>query len=62
MVLPAILFLVVFSYIPMVGVVMSFVDYNPVVGFAQSEWVGLKYFKELFTDQAFPMIMKTPWG
>lgn len=62
MVLPAILFLVVFSYIPMVGVVMSFVDYNPVVGFAQSEWVGLKYFKELFTDQAFPMIMKNTLG
>ena len=62
MVLPAILFLVVFSYIPMVGVVMSFVDYNPVVGFAQIEWVGLKYFKELFTDQAFPMIMKNTLG
>ena len=46
----------------MVGVVMSFVDYNPVVGFAQSEWVGLKYFKELFTDQAFPMIMKNTLG
>ncbi len=62
MVLPGIIFLLVFSYIPMAGVAMAFVDYNPVVGFFESEFVGLKYFKEIFTDQAFPMIMKNTLG
>ena len=41
---------------------MSFVDYNPVAGFWNSEFVGLKYFKEIFSDQAFPMIMKNTLG
>ena len=62
MVLPGIIFLIIFSYIPMVGVAMSFVDYNPVAGFWNSEFVGLKYFKEIFSDQAFPMIMKNTLG
>ncbi len=62
MVLPAIVFLIIFSYIPMVGVFMSFIDYNPVVGFFKSEFVGFKYFKELFEDAAFPMIMKNTLG
>ena len=62
MVLPGIIFLIIFSYIPMVGVAMSFVEYNPVAGFWNSEFVGLKYFKEIFSDQAFPMIMKNTLG
>lgn len=62
MVVPAIIFLAVFAYIPMVGILMSFVDYSPVNGFFGSEFVGLKYFKELFSDVAFPMIMKNTLG
>lgn len=62
MVLPAIIFLVIFSYIPMIGIFMSFVDYNPIDGFFGSEFVGFKYFKELFTDFSFPMIMKNTLG
>ncbi|MBE7033049.1 MAG: sugar ABC transporter permease [Ruminococcaceae bacterium] len=45
---PGILFYIVFCYAPMYGVLMGFVDYSPARGILGSEWVGLKYFKEFF--------------
>jgi len=46
-------FLIIFSYIPMVGILMAFKNYDistGVKGLFTSEWVGLKYFVEFFTD------------
>ncbi|ANE47111.1 protein lplB [Paenibacillus swuensis] len=48
MLLPAVLLTVVFSYIPMGGLVIAFQDYRPARGFTESEWVGLKHFRNLF--------------
>lgn len=62
MVLPGVIFLIIFAYLPMIGVVTAFIDYNPVKGYLGSEFVGLKYFKELFGDWAFPMILKNTLG
>lgn len=62
MVLPGVIFLIIFAYIPMIGVVTAFIDYDPVKGYLGSEFVGLKYFKELFSDWAFPMILKNTLG
>lgn len=47
--LPAVLFMVLFNYLPMFGVVMAFQDYTVQGGFFGSEWVGLKNFEFLFT-------------
>lgn len=44
MVLPGLFFLIVFSYIPMVGVIMAFQDFVPAKGLFGSEFVGLKHF------------------
>ena len=52
MILPALVFLFVFSYLPMYGVVFAFQDYNPRLGFA-STFVGIKHFQRLFTDMFF---------
>lgn len=49
MVLPGILFLLVFSYTPMFGLLMAFQDYVPAKGVFGSEFVGLTHFKYLFT-------------
>lgn len=46
--LPGILYFIVYRYIPMAGLVIAFQDYNPFVGFTGSDWVGLKHFKHLF--------------
>ncbi|AHM66801.1 ABC transporter permease [Paenibacillus polymyxa] len=48
MLLPAIIFLIVFSYIPMGGIVMAFQNYKPWLGITGSEWVGLDNFRFLF--------------
>lgn len=49
MVLPGILFLLVFAYTPMFGLLMAFQDYVPAKGVFGSEFVGLQHFKYLFT-------------
>ncbi|KAF6568466.1 sugar ABC transporter permease [Paenibacillus sp. EKM202P] len=48
MLLPSIIFLIVFSYIPMGGIVMAFQNYKPWLGITGSEWVGLDNFRFLF--------------
>ena len=48
MLLPASIFVVVFSYIPMLGIVVAFKNYNYTSGFLKSPWVGLDNFHYLF--------------
>lgn len=47
MAVPAILVLI-YSYGPMFGIVMSFQRFEPAMGFFKSEWVGLENFERLF--------------
>jgi putative aldouronate transport system permease protein len=42
--LPAIVYIIIFAYAPMYGVLMAFQDYVPSRGIAGSSWVGLKHF------------------
>lgn len=49
--LPGLIFLIVFSYLPMGGVVVAFKNYVPRKGIWGSEWVGLDNFKFFFTSQ-----------
>ena len=48
MVFPGLFFLILFSYIPMVGVIMAFQDFVPAKGLFRSEFVGLKHFIYMF--------------
>lgn len=45
MMAPGMIFLIIFSFIPMGGLVMAFQDYVPAKGMLGSEWVGLENFK-----------------
>lgn len=58
MLLPGILLLLIFNYIPMGGVLMAFQDYSPVTGFINSPWVGLKHFKTFFNSVSFKRILR----
>lgn len=49
--LPAILFLIVFNYLPMFGTVIAFKDINYAQGIMGSDWVGLDNFKFFFNSQ-----------
>ncbi len=48
MLIPALLWLVFFSIVPMFGIVMAFQDYNPGKGMLGSEFVGLANFQYMF--------------
>lgn len=49
LVAPAVVVVVLFNYLPMIGVVMAFQDYSPVRGFFRSRWVGLEHFIDFFS-------------
>lgn len=48
MMAPGMIFLIIFSFIPMLGIVMSFQNYMPARGITGSPWVGLDNFKFMF--------------
>lgn len=60
-VLVGILYIFIFNYMPMIGLVIGFKDYKITSGLAgmfTSPWVGLKYFQEFFTDYKFGQLLK----
>lgn len=58
MALPALLFLLIFKYVPMYGVIIAFKDYNLIQGVMNSPWVGLQHFRELFMFDEFPQVVR----
>jgi putative aldouronate transport system permease protein len=53
MVAPAVIVLLLFTYIPLLGSAVAFMDYVPFLGFTGSEWVGFDNFTALFQESAF---------
>ncbi|WNQ12875.1 sugar ABC transporter permease [Paenibacillus aurantius] len=53
MILPGLIYFLVFKYLPMWGLIISFQDYVPFQGILHSPWVGFKQFNRLFTDPDF---------
>ncbi|SDX93205.1 sugar ABC transporter permease [Paenibacillus sp. CF384] len=48
MLLPGVIFVLLFQYLPMAGLVIAFQDFKPWTGFIHSPWVGLEHFRSLF--------------
>ena len=53
MILIAVLFYLIFHYLPMYGVVVAFKKYDVMDGILGSPWAGLKYFEQVFSDRLF---------
>lgn len=49
--LPGVLYLFVFAYIPMFGIIVAFKNYRYDLGILGSEWIGLKNFEFLFASE-----------
>ena len=47
------LYIILFKYLPMVGTLIAFQDYNIFQGILGSEWVGLEHFQEAFASKDF---------
>lgn len=62
MVVPALMFIFVFSYIPMSGILIAFKDYDIFQGFASSPWVGLDNFKEFLHADEFRTVIRNTLG
>lgn len=58
MLIPGVLFFLIFCYGPMYGLVIAFLDYYPLKGISGSQFVGLKHFRALFTDPFFVSVLK----
>ena len=56
--LPIVILLIIFAYIPMVGLIISFQNYIPTLGFFNSKWVGLDNFRFLMSLREFPQIIR----
>lgn len=57
-VLPCIIWLIVFCYVPMTGIVLAFKNYRFDLGIFGSEWAGLKHFQKFITSPEFWMTIK----
>lgn len=58
MLLPALIYAILFLYKPMYGVQIAFRNYNFADGITGSPWVGLSNFTRLFHSYWFPVILK----
>jgi len=59
MMIPALIFVVIFNYIPMFGVIMAFQDFIPTKGFLGSHFIGLQNFKYFIS---MPDAMQVLWN
>ncbi len=57
-----ILYLILFKYVPMAGVLIAFKDYNVVQGIWGSPWAGFKYFNQFLDSPNFWQYMKNTLG
>lgn len=62
MMIPGLLYLAIFNYAPMYGVVIAFQKFNFVKGISGSKWIGLQNFRELFQSEQFMRVMSNSIG
>ena len=58
MLVPTVLYYVLFHYMPMYGAQIAFRDYLPSIGIWESPWVGMTYFKQFFNSVYFGRLMR----
>lgn len=56
--LPVLVFLILFHYKPMYGVIIAFKQYKPHLGIWDSQWVGLKNFERFINDVYFTRLIR----
>ena len=59
---PFVLYIILFRYIPLWGWTMAFQDYKPYKTFFDQQWVGFKWFAQLFTEKEFLLSLRNTVG
>ncbi|MFD0960633.1 ABC transporter permease [Paenibacillus chungangensis] len=60
LVVPGLLYFLIFYYVPMFGVIIAFKDYSPfqgIGGIFSSEWVGFQHFQDFFQSYSFRQVL-----
>jgi putative aldouronate transport system permease protein len=60
--LPCLLWLLIFCYIPMGGIIIAFKNYRPAKGIIGSDWVGVKWFEQMFKSTQAKNVIKNTIG
>ena len=58
MMIPVIVYFVMFKYIPIANLRIAFYDYKILRGFSGSKYVGLQHFIKFFSSSNFPVLLK----
>ncbi|WP_282559203.1 ABC transporter permease [Paenibacillus sedimenti] len=58
LVLPGVLFFIIFKYVPMWGIIIAFQEYSPYMGVLKSEWVGIEHFVRFFSNPDFMLLFR----
>lgn len=56
--IPSLIYLIIFCYIPIAGISLAFKDYDPALGIFRSPWVGFSKFKMFFSSYYFTTTLK----
>ncbi|MFF2019151.1 ABC transporter permease [Paenibacillus sp. NPDC058177] len=62
MALLGVIWMIIFNYIPMYGIIIAFKDYNIVKSIAEAPWVGLTHFREFMEDENLVNVIKNTLG
>lgn len=62
LILPALLYFVIFHYGPMYGIQIAFKDYIPSLGIWDSPWVGFEHFRRFFNSYYFTDLLRNTLG
>lgn len=57
MMLPLLIILTIFNYVPMAGILMAFQNYMPNLGLTKSPWVGWQWFEFMFNMSNFSSVV-----
>lgn len=55
--IPALVYYIVFCYVPMYGALIAFKEYSPRTGVLGSQWVGFKHFTDFLTSPSFDSVL-----
>lgn len=58
LILPGVLYFIIFKYYPMWGIIIAFQDYSPYMGVLKSTWVGVEHFIRFFTNPSFYILFR----
>ncbi len=62
MLLPGLVYFIMFRYVPMGGLIIAFKNYSPFRGMLGSDWVGFKNFADFFSTPDFGRLLRNTLG